>query len=277
MEYTSWQKSLAEFVGVLALVFIAGGAMMIADLGASNAGLVTVAFGYGLVYAAMVSAIGHVSGGHINPAVTIGAWVTQKISSGLALVYLVAQFAGGIVGALLLRAAFPKSIWSATPHPLGITSVAAGISKGQGVLIEAVLTFFLVWVVFATTVDPHGSFNKIAGLAIGFVVVMDAMMGGPVTGASMNPARTLGPAIVAGKFPGIWVYFVGPIAGGIVAAALYDGVLIRRREPEPVVAEASAYDAGEEAAGIAGPGTSQSPGEPAPRWSGDAGDQPPTS
>ena len=259
MEYTKWQKALAEFVGPLALVFVGGGAVMIADFGAGNSGLVTVALAHGFVIATMVSAIGHVSGGHLNPAVTIGAWVTQKISSSLALIYLVSQFAGGIVGALLLRAAFPKTIWKGATHPLGVTTVVNGISKGQAVLIEAVLTFFLMWVIMATAIDPNGSFGKIAGLAIGFVIAMDAMMGGPITGASMNPSRTLGPAIVAGKYTGIWVYFVGPIAGAIVAAALYDGVIMRRRESAP--AEATVYNAGEEGSGFGGHGEHLPSGE----------------
>jgi len=107
--------------------------------------------------------------------------------------------------------------------------VAGLISNGQAVLIEAVLTFFLVWVIFATAVDPEGAFGKIAGLAIGFVILMDIMMGGAFTGAAMNPARSLGPALVSGTWKGWWVYWVGPVAGGIVAASLYDTLILRPR------------------------------------------------
>jgi len=265
MEYTKWQKALAEFVGPLAFVFVGGGAVMIADFGAGNSGLITVALAYGLVIATMMTAIGHVSGGHLNPAVTIGAWVTQKISSSLAVIYLVAQFAGGVVGALLLRAAFPKTIWKGATHPLGVTTVVNGISKGQAVLIEAVLAFFVMWVIMATAIDPNGSFGKVAGLAVGFAYAMAVMMGGPITGGSMNPARTLGPAIVAGKYTGIWVYFVGPIAGAIVAAALYDGVMLRRREPEPAMA---GPDGDEEPSGFGAHGGPSMGGDAPAGWGG---------
>jgi aquaporin TIP len=115
---------------------------------------------------------------------------------------------------------------------LGTTTVAPAISDAQAITIEAVLTFFLVWVVFATAIDPAGAFAKVAGLAIGFVIAMDIMMGGPFTGASMNPARTLGPAVVAGQFAGWWVYFIGPAIGGTLAAVAYDLGIIRRRPVE---------------------------------------------
>ncbi|MCA1833997.1 MAG: aquaporin [Actinobacteria bacterium] len=227
MEYTRWQKALAEFIGPLAVVFVGGGAAIISNFNLAGSGLVTVALAYGLVIATMVTATGHVSGGHLNPAVTIGAWVTQKISSSLAIMYIIAQLLGGIAGALLLRAALPKQLWD--PSHLGATSVVRGISNGQAVLIEAILTFFLVWVVFGVAIDPEGAWNKVSGLAIGFVIAMDAMFGGPLTGAAMNPARAFGPALVSGHWTGIWVYFVGPIAGAIVAAALYDGIILRPR------------------------------------------------
>ncbi len=229
MEYTRWQKALAEFVGPLALVFVGGGAGIIASFGAGASGLVTVGLAHGLVIATMVSAVGHISGGHLNPAVTIGAWVTQKISSSLALIYIVAQLAGGVAGALLLRISLPKQLWE--PSNIAATSVVRGISSGQAILIEAILSFFLVWVVFGVAIDPHGSWSKIAGLAIGLVIAMDSFMGGPLTGASMNPARSFGPAVAATHWTNLWVYFVGPIAGGIIAAALYDGVYLRLRQP----------------------------------------------
>lgn len=249
MEYSKFQKALAEFVGPMALVFIGGGAAIIASFGVGASGLVTVGLAQGLVIATMVSAVGHVSGGHLNPAVTVGAWVTQKIGSSMALVYIVAQLLGGAAGALLLRAALPKSLWD--PSNLSASAVVKGISSGQAVLIEAILTFFLVWVVFAVAIDPEGSFNKVAGLPIGLVMAMGAFMGGPLTGASMNPARSFGPALVAGHWTNIWVYFVGPIAGAIVAAALYDGVIMRPRlspvvEATEAIQEEFGLEAGEE-------------------------------
>jgi aquaporin TIP len=224
------RKLTAEFVGAFTLIFIGAGSIVALATGFPGSGLITVALAHGLAIGVMVSAVGHVSGGHFNPAVTIGAWITQKISLIDAVGYIIAQLAGGLVGALLLRVATPADAWRAVG--LGTPQVTA-VSSGQAVLIESILTFFLVWVIFATAVDPEGAFGKVAGLAIGFVIAMDIMMGGPFTGAAMNPARALGPAVVSGIWTNQWVYWVGPIAGGVVAATLYDLVILRRRVPEP--------------------------------------------
>jgi len=229
------RKLVAEFVGTLALIFIGAGSILAAQAaggGVNGAGLITVALAHGLVIAVMVSAVGHISGGHFNPAVTIGAWVTQKIETAAAIGYLLSQLAGGLAGALLLRIAIPEDIWRT--QNLGTPGINF-VSDGQAVLIEALLTFFLVWVIFATAIDPEGAFGKVAGLAIGFTIALDVMMGGPFTGAAMNPARAFGPALVGGYWTGHWVYWVGPIAGGVVAATLYDMLILRRRTPEPRV------------------------------------------
>jgi aquaporin Z len=233
MERTMGQKLLAEFVGALTLIFIGAGSVIAQGAGG---GLITVALAHGLAIGTMVSALGHVSGGHFNPAVTIGAWVAQRISSSDAVGYIAAQLAGAAAGAGLLRAAIPQTIWRQTVPPLGTPGIAPQISNGQAVLIEAILTFFLVWVVFATAIDPEGAFGKIAGLAIGFVIAMDVMMGGPLTGAAMNPARHFGPAIVAGEWKSWWVWWIGPVAGGIVAATLYDTGILRRAAVAPAEA-----------------------------------------
>ncbi len=231
------QRMLAEFVGPLALVFVGAGAVMaVRQAGGVGAGLITVGIANGLAIATMVTAVGHISGGHINPAVTIGAWVAQKISSRDAIAYIVAQLAGGIAGGGLLRAALPHSLWAS--DKLG-TPLVSGVSNGEAVLIEAVLTFFLVWVVFACAIDPEGAFGKVAGLAIGFVVLMDVMVGGPFTGAAMNPARAVGPELVSGTWTGWWVYWVGPVAGAVVAASLYDWVILQRRGAGGPAAEGS--------------------------------------
>ncbi len=225
------QKALAEFVGTFALIFIGAGSIVAAGAagaGAGGAGLVTIAIAHGLVIATMVSAVGHISGAHFNPAVTIGALVTGKISLSDAGIYLVTQLAGATAAAGLLRLAVPESLWREAS--LGTPLLGNGVSPAQGLLIEAVLSSFLVWVVFATAVDPAGAFGKIAGLAIGFVVLMDIMMGGPFTGAAMNPARSFGPALVSGSWADEWVYWVGPIAGGVAAAVLYQATMLRRRE-----------------------------------------------
>jgi aquaporin TIP len=153
------RRLTAEFVGTFALIFIGAGSIVAFATGIEGSGLLTIALAHGLAIGVMVSAVGHVSGGHFNPAVTIGAWVTQKIPLVDAAAYIGAQLAGGIAGALLLRVGTPTDVWRTVE--LG-TPQTAGVNAGQAVLIEAVLTFFLVWVIFATAVDPEGAFGKVA-------------------------------------------------------------------------------------------------------------------
>lgn len=224
---TLTQKLLAEFVGTFALCFIGIGAVASAADRGSPGDIVPIAFAHGLAIAVMVSAMGHISGGHFNPAVTIGAWVTQKIESRDAMTYIGAQLAGGAAGAGLLRVLLPSSIWE--KMQLGVPTINSSLTNGQGLLIEAVLTFLLVWVIFATAVDPEGAFGKIAGLAIGLTVTMDILMGGGFTGAAMNPARHFGPALAGGYWGDWWIWWFGPIAGGVVAASLYDALILSRR------------------------------------------------
>lgn len=231
------RRAVAEFVGTFALIFVGAGSIVAVVGGPGAPGgrgsiLLTIALAHGLVIAVMVSAVGHVSGGHFNPAVTIGAWVTQKIRGGDAVVYVLVQLVGGIAGAGLLRVALPEQLWISVS--LG-TPVLGVVSTGQAVLIEAVLTFFLVWVIFATAVDPEGTFGKIAGLAIGFTITFGVLMGGQFTSGAMNPARALGPALAGGYWADQWVYWVGPIAGGVIAAAAYDLLILRQRSPEPTL------------------------------------------
>ena len=229
------RKLLAEFVGTFALIFIGAGSIVAAGNEltgiTAGAGLVTVALAHGLVIGTMVSAVGHISGGHFNPAVTVGVWVSRRMGTPEAAAYVGTQLVAGIAGAGLLRWVVPQGIWE--PAALGATLVRSELSDAQAITIEAVLTFLLVWVVFATAVDPEGSFNKVAGLAIGFVIAMDIMMGGPFTGASMNPARSLGPAVAGAEYTGLWVYFVGPVIGATLAALAYDLGVLRRRVAAP--------------------------------------------
>ncbi len=219
------QKAAAEFIGTFALIFIGAGAVIMA---ASGGGLVGVALANGIVLAVMVSVLAHISGAHFNPAVTLGVWVTGNIKTLLAVVYVVAQLAGAILAALLLRGLYPEPSWRAAN--LGAPGLAAGMSSGRGVLLEAVLTFFLVFVVYGTAVDDRGPFAKLAGLPIGFVLIFDVLAGGPLTGAAMNPARALGPMVAGGHWADWWVYWIGPIGGGIIGAAVYWYVFLEGRE-----------------------------------------------
>jgi aquaporin TIP len=220
------RRGTAEFVGAFALIFVAAG-------GAAYARSPTdLALANGLVIAVMVSAVGFISGGHFNPAVTLGFLVTRRIAPVLAAWYWLVQLGGAAAAALLLKWVLPSATQNAA-H-LGVPAVGSGIDSGQAVVIEAVLTFFLVWVIFATAVDPRGSFKQIAGLAIGFTIAAGVVMAYALTGGAMNPARAFGPQLVGDDWSNWWVWYVGPGAGGVIAASLYELLYLRPTRPVPV-------------------------------------------
>ena len=215
---------LAEFIGTFALIFIGAGA------GALGAGLVGVALAHGLVVLGFAYAYGHISGTHINPAVTLGVWAAGKIDAARAGSYIVFQIAGGIVGALVLR-----WVLGGTGTGLGMTQLAQSldvhgttisITPLIGVVLEAILTFFLVNQVMNAGISGKATIP--GGLAIGLTLVFCILMGGPLTGASLNPARSIGPAVAAGDFTNLWVYLVGPAIGGVAAGVLYKAVFEER-------------------------------------------------
>jgi MIP family channel proteins len=232
MDQEPLHRGFAEFVGTFAVVFLASGALLIAattftDAFAQGGGgqaigftLVAIALGYGLAVAVMTSALGHISGGHFNPVVTFAFLLTRRISVLLAIVYWLMQFAAAALAALLLRWIFPEQVRNVVE--LGAPTLAPSIDNWKGVVIEAVLTFFLVWVFFATAADPRGAFKQIAGLAIGLTVAVDVLVGGPLTGAAMNPARAFGPQLVQNAWTDWWVWYLGPYAGAAIAALLYE-------------------------------------------------------
>jgi aquaporin TIP len=220
------RRGVAEFIGTFALIFIGAGAAAFARIE------IDYAVANGFVIAVMVSAFGFISGGHFNPAVTLGFLVTRRIAPVLAVWYWVVQFGGAALAALLLRWVFPATVENAAN--LGVPALGQGVTSGPGVVIEAVLTFFLVTVVFATAVDPRGAFKQISGLAIGFTIVFGVMMGAPFTGAAINPARAFGPQLVGDHWAHWWVWYVGPFAGGVIAACLYELLYLRPTEPTPV-------------------------------------------
>jgi aquaporin TIP len=223
------RRGAAEFIGAFALVFVGAGAILAAGP-TGEPGFVGIALANGLVIAVMVSAVGHISGGHFNPAITLGFLVTGRLAPILAGVYWVAQFAGAIGAAGLLRWIFDDQ----SEGNLGAPLLNASIQPEAGLLIEAILTFFLVWVVFATAVDPRGTFKSIAGLAIGFTITMDTLMGGPLTGAAMNPARALGPELIAWEWDNFWIWYIGPFAGAVIAAVVYELLYLRPVRPAVV-------------------------------------------
>lgn len=206
---------VAEAIAVLALVFVGGAAIL------SENTLLGVAFAHGIILMCMVYATGHVSGAHINPAVTISMWVTKNIEGKKAVGYIIAQLIGGTVGAFLLSLAFSD------PGNYGGQALANGVTPLTGIIVEAILTFFLVFVIFATAVDKKAP-GGIYGVAIGFVIAADILAGGSLTGASMNPARSFGPALLSGVWTNHFVYWVGPIIGGIVGGITYNKIMLGR-------------------------------------------------
>ena len=223
----SFRHFVAEFVGTFALVFVGSGAIIAATAGRMDAALVAIALAHGIVLAVFVSALMRISG-HFNPAVTIGFMATRRIEPLMAGVYIAAQITGAILAAYALKMLLPEAITE--PTRVGGQSIASEISAAQAIGLEAIGTFFLTFVIFGTAVDPKAP--RIGGLAIGLTLAAIIFAIGPFTGGSVNPARSLGPAVASGVFEGQAVYWVGPIIGALAAALLYDTLFIRRdREP----------------------------------------------
>jgi MIP family channel proteins len=219
--------ALAELLGTFMLLFFGVGAVsaVVNFQGTTDvAGLVGIALGFGLAILAAIYAFGHVSGAHLNPAVTLSFLATRKTPATAAAVYIVAQLVGAVLGVLAVQAVFE----AATE---GVTRPGTGVGTGQALLGEFILGFVLVLVVHGTAVDDRSE-GPSAGLAIGLVIAAGHLALVPVTGASFNPARSFGSAIVAGDFGDLWIYVVGPVAGALVAALLYERLLRHARPPE---------------------------------------------
>lgn len=231
--YKLSQKLAAEFVGTFALILAASGSICadqyLRSSGSTGIGILGIAVAQGLAISLMVTSLGHVSGGHFNPAISVGFWVTKRLSTLDTLLYGVAQILGAISAAYFLAAVLPEPVWR--PVALGVTNLTTDFTRLHGMFLEAALTFLLVFVVFATAVDHKGAFSKIAGFAIGLTITMDILIGGPFTGGSMNPARTLGPALAANQWNNHGVYWVGPLLGGVLAAVFYDRLFLRDQPP----------------------------------------------
>jgi MIP family channel proteins len=224
----NWKPALAELIGTFMLVFIGAGAGALAGAppGGNGGGVVSVALAHGIALLVIVYAFGIISGAHVNPAVTLGLAVTGKITWVRAVWYWVAQFLGGILAAYLL------AYLIGTATGLGATTGTLTASDPiRATVTEAVLTFFLLAAVFGTGVS--GRNGNAAGAAIGLVLTADILMGGSLTGGSMNPARTLGPALATGDLSYLWIYIVGPAVGAIAAALLYNQVFLPVPTPAP--------------------------------------------
>lgn len=221
---------VGEAFGTFLFVFIGMASIVLYGVTGGTADLVTIAFAHGITLAVVVTAMAAVSGGHINPAVTIAIWVSGGIRASVAAAYIVAQLVGAAIAGLLAGAVYPGD--ALTAGGWGRPGLAAGVDPTVGLLLEIVMTAVLLTAVFGTAVDPRAP--KLGGLLIGLSVGGDILVGGPLTGAAMNPARWFGPAFASMDFTNALVYIVGPVVGGALVALLYRYALA----PDAVLARA---------------------------------------
>ena len=227
MSDINWRVSAAELIAVFLFVFIGAGTVMVS--GAMTGGdmtmarLLVIALAHGLTITILVAAIGHISGGHINPAVTFAAMLTKRVTMMQGIATIVAQLVGAVLAAVVLGSLFSTASGGGIGEgagSLGAHALGAGVEPLEGVLMEIILTFVLVFVIFGAAMDRRGA-GVIAPLAIGLAVAVDHLLGVGVTGASMNPARSFGPALIAGAWDNHWVYWVGPAVGAAIAGFGY--------------------------------------------------------
>jgi aquaporin NIP len=219
---------VAEFVGTFALVFAGCGAVMV-DAKTHALGQVGVAISFGLVIMAMIYAVGHISGAHFNPAVSFAFGLSRHFPWPRVFGYWTAQLLGAVVAAATLRASLGNLAHTGATLPSG--------SQGQSFLWELVLSFFLMFVIMAVATDTR-AVGEAAAIAIGGTVGLDAMFGGPISGASMNPARSVGPALVSGDLHALWLYILAPLTGAALGALTYQ--FVRSETPRPAAAEQEA-------------------------------------
>ncbi|MCH7684266.1 MAG: aquaporin [Gemmatimonadetes bacterium] len=216
----------AEFIGTFGLVFIGAGSIVVNE--ASGAlGLLGVALAHAMVLSVMVTALMRISGAHFNPAVTFGLWLANKIEAKDAGLYVLTQLVAAVVAALLVKTLLPSVAGEITGY--GLPRIASNVDLIQAILLEAILTFFLVSAVFGTAVSPEAP-SGIGGFGIGLVLLFDILVGGPLTGAAMNPARAFGPAAIANDWVGQGAFWIGPLLGGAVAALVWGKVLLPKDE-----------------------------------------------
>ncbi len=218
------KKYVAEFLGTFTLVFVAAGAVCtdyyLKKNGSQGLGILGISLASGLATTSMIYAISYVSGAHINPAVTIACWVTKRMDPDIAVKYILSQITGAALAGFALKILFPEAFYTVY---LGTSTLGSGVSIIQGIIMESIISFLLVLTIFGTTFDKR-AYGGFSGLAIGLVVLFGVLIGGPISGGVMNPARALGPAIASGQFTHHYVWWIGPVLGGIVAALLYDFV-----------------------------------------------------
>jgi aquaporin Z len=217
----AWKQCIAELIGTFALVFIGAGAVLTNVMPGNAIGLLGIAAAHGLALSIAVTATMHISGGHLNPAVTAAFIATQRMKWEDGMQYVVSQLVGASIAAFFLKTIYAQRVWDKV-H-LGTPVMGGGLGEGAGIFVEALLTFLLVFAVFGTAVDSGAA--RVGGFAIGLTLFCDVLMGGPLTGAAANPARAFGPALASGWWKSQLVYWIGPILGGCAAGLVYDRFL----------------------------------------------------
>jgi MIP family channel proteins len=228
--HTTAQKLTAEFLGSFALVFFGAGAVCADQFlhGGSTVGLLGIALASGLAFAIMSVAVGGISGAHFNPAITISFWVTKRMNTLEVVSYWVAQFAGAVAAAFLLKAIIPEDTWRAVA--LGTPELVRDFPRLAAMVLEAAATFFLVFVLFATrSGDPEATADlPLSAFSTGLTITLGTLVAGPFTGAALNPARHFGPALASAHWANWGVYWVGPLAGGFLAGLLHESFFLKK-------------------------------------------------
>lgn len=217
------RRAVAEVYGTFALVFFGCAAVIMESFPSAHYGIMGIALVHGVVLSVAVSATMAISGGHLNPAISLGLWTTRRLSGQDTFVYVVSQLAGALLASLAVKALFPAGV--AKFVLWGTPTINPSISFGTAVAFETLLTFFLMSAVMGTVISKHAP--KIGGFGVGLTLIFAVMVGGPFTGAALNPARAFGPAIISGNVMSLGAYFLGPILGAVLAAQLWSRVLLR--------------------------------------------------
>lgn len=253
---------IAEFLGPFVLVFAGVGAI----IQTQGNEIVAIALAHGLAIGLLMLAAGHISGGHFNPAITIGFWAARRVETGQAIAYILAQCLGALAAAGALTLVYQdldrNRVNMGTPAVGGALSDGASLGAGRALIMEIILTFILMFVFFGVAVDLRSGGRSIAGLAIGLTITLGIFAGDAVSGAAMNPARWFGPAVVQQDWSDLWVWWVGPIAGAVLAALVYSRVLMTGREDHTAPRTAVELPRGPEIDSVPAP---KAPPPPQPR------------
>ncbi len=220
----TYRKFIAEFLGTFMLVFIGAGAICtdyyLKMAGGEGIGLIGTSAAFGFIIVAVIYATSYISGSHINPAVTISFWVTKRMDANTAVFYIISQLLGATIAGYFLKLLFPDAVSTVF---LGACSLGDGVSTGRAIFMEAVVTFLFIFTIYATAVDRRAS-KTLAGIAIGLVFLFGVLVASTISGGALNPARVFGPAIASGHFDNHFVWWFGPVIGGVLAGVLYDNV-----------------------------------------------------